>query len=238
MYILDTFTVNVRIMLVSKKLRRKARDGHARDEQKAQTRQNLVAAALKLLEHRSFDGLSLREVTREAGVVPGAFYRHFRDMEELGLLLVDESMTSLRDMIRRVRAAPVPTDNIIKRSVEVLVKQVHAHRAHFRFVAREMHGGFGAVRQAIRREIQAFTSELALDLGRLPLLNRWSSADLQMISGLMVNAMVLTAAALIEVPADRPEREQQITSEAEKQLRLIIFGVPQWKSGTAPPGVG
>lgn len=217
-------------MAINPGLRRRKSDRHVRDEQKAQTRHKLIAAALKLLEHRSFDGLSLREVTREAGVVPGAFYRHFRDMEELGLLLVDESMRSLRDMLRGARAAPVPTDNAIKRSVEVLVQQVHAHRAHFRFVAREMHGGHGAVRQAIRREILAVTSELALDLGRLPLLNRWSAADLQMIAGLMVNAMVLTAAALIEVPPDRPEREQQITREAEKQLRLIILGVPQWKS--------
>lgn len=219
-------------MLVKRKDRRKARERFARDEQKAQTRQKLLDAALRLLEQQSFDGLSLREVAREAGVVPGAFYRHFRDMEELGLVLVDESMISLREMIRGARAEPVPTENIIKQSVDVLVKQVHAHRAHFRFVAREMYGGFGAVRQAIRREILSFTSELALDLGRLPGLNRWSAEDLQMIAGLMVNAMVLTAASLLEVPADRPEREAQIRRDAEKQLRLIIFGVPHWKSAT------
>jgi AcrR family transcriptional regulator len=39
---------------------------------------------------RSFVSISLREVTREAGVVPTAFYRHFKDMDELGLALVDE----------------------------------------------------------------------------------------------------------------------------------------------------
>jgi AcrR family transcriptional regulator len=36
-----------------------------------------VAASLRLLEDRSFSALSLREVTREAGIVPAAFYRHF-----------------------------------------------------------------------------------------------------------------------------------------------------------------
>jgi AcrR family transcriptional regulator len=217
-------------VLTRKRQRKQARVGYARDEQKAQTRQNLLGAALALLEHRSFDGLSLREVARETGVVPGAFYRHFRSMEELGLALVDESMSTLRAMIRDARSGPVPTENIIQQSVATLVRQVHAHRSHFRFVAREMFGGVGAVRQAIRREIQSITSELALDLGRLPLLNKWSSDDLQMIAGLMVNAMVQTVAALLEVSAGQPEREARITKEAEKQLRLIVFGVPHWKS--------
>jgi len=222
-------------MLSNRKERHRARARYARDEQKAHTRQKLLEAALLLLEHRSFDGLSLREVAREAGVVPTAFYRHFRDMEGLGLALVDESMSTLRAMLRSARTATVPAEHIISRSVEILVSQVHAHKAHFRFVAREMYGGFNAVRLAIRKEIISFTSELALDLGRLPLLNRWSADDLQMIAGLMVNAMVLTAAALTEVPADRPERQAQITRDAEKQLRLITFGVPHWKSAAPPP---
>jgi AcrR family transcriptional regulator len=216
-------------MLTRRRDRHRAREGYARDEQKAHTRQKLLDAALRLLEHRSFDGLSLREIARESGVVPAAFYRHFRDMEELGLVLVDESMSTLSSMLRGARTGPVP-DNIIKSSVDILVKQVHAHRAHFRFIAREIYGGFGAVRQAIRREIQSITNELALDLGRLPMLNKWSAEDLQMIAGLMVNAMVLTAASLLEVTEDHPEREAQIRTDAEKQLRLIIFGVPHWKS--------
>jgi AcrR family transcriptional regulator len=218
-------------MLNSRKGRREARAGYARDEQKAQTRQNLLAAALTLLEHRSFDGLSLREVARETGVVPGAFYRHFRSMEELGLSLVEESMSSLRAMIRDVRTGPVPTKNFIRASVATLAQQVNAHRSHFRFVAREIHGGTTIVRQAIHRELQGITHELALDLGRLPGMNRWSSEDLMMIAALMVNAMVLTVAALLDVPPGDTVREAEITRRAEKQLRLIVLGVPQWKSG-------
>lgn len=218
----------------SKQRRRTARGGYSRDEQKLHTRQALLQAALQLLEHQNFDGLSLREITREAGIVPTAFYRHFRDMEELGLALVEESMSTLRQMIRSARATPLPAQHTIRRSVEILVRHVHAHRTHFRFIVREMYSG-GAVRQAIRREIQSFAHELALDLSRLPHLNQWSAEDLQMISGLMVNAMVSTAAVLLEAPPDRPETERQIRREAEKQLRLIILGVPHWKPA-APSG--
>ena len=63
-----------------------------------------MAAALRLLEERSFSQLSLREVTREAGIVPAAFYRHFESMEALGLVLIDESFRVLRDMLRGAAA--------------------------------------------------------------------------------------------------------------------------------------
>ena len=45
-----------------------------RDDRKQQTRQTLLDAALKLMgDGRSFVSISLREVTREVGVVPTAF---------------------------------------------------------------------------------------------------------------------------------------------------------------------
>ena len=51
------------------------------------------------------DSISLREVTREAGVSPTAFYRHFDSIEALGLALVDESFVSLRAMLRDIRSS-------------------------------------------------------------------------------------------------------------------------------------
>ena len=45
---------------------------------------------VKLSAERSFASLSLREVAREAGIAPTSFYRHFRDVDELGLTMVDE----------------------------------------------------------------------------------------------------------------------------------------------------
>ncbi len=221
-------------MLGTKKQKVRARARYAGDERRRDTRKALQDAALDLLgEGKNFASLSLREITRAVGVVPAAFYRHFRDVEELGLTLVDESMSTLRRMIREARETPLPAEHVIRRSVETLVRHVHANRRHFRFIASEMFGGLPALRERIRREIQSFTSELALDLGRLPDLNRWSAEDLQMIAGLMVNAMVLTAEAILEAPADRPQAEEDIIRRAEKQLRLISLAVPQWLTADA-----
>jgi AcrR family transcriptional regulator len=201
----------------------------SRRERKQRTRADLLHAALVLLKDKSFGGLSLREVSREAGVVPTAFYRHFASMEELGLALVDESFRTLRQMLRAARSE-ANAQPAIRRSVEILVHHVHEHRLHFRFIARERFGGVSALRQAIRTEIRLFSSELATDLARFPYLNAWSTEDLQMMAGLMVNAMVSTAEQILDVPIDSSEAEHEIVRTVEKQLRLIALAAPHWRS--------
>ena len=74
-----------------------------RQERKQRTREALLDAALEKLEQQSFSSLSLRQVTRAAGIVPTAFYRHFDSMQELGLVLIEESFRTLRAMLRTAR---------------------------------------------------------------------------------------------------------------------------------------
>jgi AcrR family transcriptional regulator len=214
---------------------RSAPAAESRRERKQRTRADLLRAALRLLGDKGFSALSLREVSREAGVVPTAFYRHFSSMEELGLALVEESFRTLRRMIRAARSQTNP-ERVIHSSVQILVHHVHEHRLHFRFIARERFGGVASLRQAIRSEIRLFSSELATDLARFPYLNTWSTEDLQMMAGLIVNAMVSTAEEIIDVPVDRPDVEEEIVQAAEKQLRLIAIAAPHWRSAVdAPP---
>jgi len=202
----------------------------ARRERKQQTRQALLDAALALLETRSFDGLSLREVTRRAGVVPTAFYRHFAGMRELGLALVTESFQTLRRMLRAARRDTTSSQGVIDASVRILIRYVHEHRAHFHFIARERYSGVPALRQAIRLEIGLLVRELATDLDRFPYLREWSSDDLRMLAELLVNTMVTTAEAILETPPDRPEAEQEIIRTTRNQLRLVVVGIPAWRS--------
>src|SRR5205807_4959348 len=157
-----------------------------RQERKRRTREALLDAALALLEEQSFSSLSLRQVTRAAGVVPTAFYRHFDSMEELGLVLIDESFRTLRAMIRSARSDPRTDEHVIRNSVEILVGYVHEHNTHFRFIARERFGGVATLRHAIRHEIRLFASDLATDLARFPYLERWTTEDLQLLAGLIV----------------------------------------------------
>jgi AcrR family transcriptional regulator len=207
----------------------------SRQERKQRTRQALLDAALELLESQSFSSLSLRQVTRTAGIVPTAFYRHFANTEELGLALIDESFRTLRAMLRAARANPRTYERVIPSSVEILVRHVHDHDAHFRFIARERFGGMAVLRHAIRSEIRLFASELATDLARFPARDRWTTEDLQLLGGLIVNAMVSTAEAILEAPLDDPNAEDEIIKATERQLRMIMLGVPRWRSSRRLP---
>jgi AcrR family transcriptional regulator len=205
-----------------------------RSERKQRTREALIDAAFRLLEQESFSSLSLREVARETGIVPTGFYRHFENMQELGLALVDRSFRSLRDMLRAARATADGHAHMIRRSIAVVVADVHEHRAHFRFIARERSGGVASLRHAIRSQIRLLASELATDLARMPELASWSTDDLHMLAAMLVDVGVSAADALVDLGPGETEAEREIASVAERQLRLITLGVPAWLSG----GVG
>ena len=181
-----------------------------REERKRRTRQKIIDAALRLLEDDSFSGLSLREVTREAGIVPGAFYRHFESMEALGLVLIDESFRSLRDMLRDGRAEALETEHVI----ETLDRRPRApasppSRCTGASSPASAPAASRVLRYAIRQEIRLITSELATDLARFPGLNRWTTEDLNVLAGLFVNSMVSIAEAVGDAP-DAGRRSEEI----------------------------
>ena len=77
-----------------------------RDERKQQSRQALLDAALRLsTSGRSFSSISLREVAREVGLVPTAFYRHFQDMDHLGQELLDQVALHLKTVLHQLGLA-------------------------------------------------------------------------------------------------------------------------------------
>lgn len=197
-----------------------------RGEQKERTRRAILDAALRLSEESGLGGLSLRQVAKEVGIVPTAFYRHFASIDELGLALVEESFTSLRAMIRDVRRGNPSFEEIVDRSVEVLDEHVRGQRAHFSFIARERSGGSALVRTAVRQEFALFERELATDLARLPL-DHWSAEDLQILSRLIVVAMIAVAEEILE----SSERERAaIRQRARTQLLMLIVGAQNWRS--------
>ncbi|MBP2453742.1 TetR family transcriptional regulator [Mycolicibacterium lutetiense] len=206
----------------------RSKDNLSREERKEATRRAIITAALKLLEEDSFSALSLREVTREAGIVPAAFYRHFETMDALGLVLIDESFRALREMLRGGRAGQLDPKRIIESSVDILFNSVSERPEHWRFISRERNTGVTVVRYAIRTEIRLITSELAIDLSRLPGLTTWSSEDLNILSGLFVNSMMVTAESIED--ANDAKALEDIKQTARKQLRMIVVGVAGWRS--------
>ena len=201
----------------------------SRGERKERTRRAILDGALALSGESTLVALSLRQVAKEVGIVPTAFYRHFDSIEALGLALVDESFVSLRAMLRDVRGGDPALTDVVDRSVSILDDHVHRQRAHFRFIARERAAGPPAVREAIRHEIELCERELATDLARLTGTESWSAEDLRVLSNLIVTAMVATAEQIM-VAVGRPGAEKQIVENARTQLRMVLVGALNWQS--------
>ena len=201
-----------------------------RVERKERTRRAILDAALGLSAESTLVALSLRQVAKEVGIVPTAFYRHFPSIEDLGLALVEESLDTLRALLRELRrTAGEDAGTIIDGSVDVLVEQVRRNHAHFAFIARERFAGPAGVRAAIARGIELAERELATDIAHLPGTDVWSERDLQILSSLIVGAMVATAEHLVAVPPGSPA-ERRIADATRIQLRMLLVGARNWRS--------
>ena len=135
----------------------RAPDILTRSERKDLTRNTLIQSALNLIgQGRSFTSLGIREIAREAGIVPNAFYRHFSTTDELGLALVEEVGITLRRLLREARQAGVAKNEVVRHSVKVYHEYLKQNRLQFLFISSERAGGSRVLRQAIRNDVIHF----------------------------------------------------------------------------------
>ncbi|MEU6115698.1 TetR family transcriptional regulator [Streptomyces sp. NPDC047117] len=201
-----------------------------RQAQKQKTRQALLDAGLRLLADQSLSSIGLREVTRMVGVAPAAFYRHFRDIPDLGVALVEESLGSLHDVVRAILAEQPDAEERIDRTVAVVERFVRENPAHIRFIARERHGGVRAVRRAIAAELARFAAEVASALRAQPVSDGWSDDDLLMLAEMYVDHLVMTASAILDAADDGDTAAcDRLAERARRQLRLISLGRRHWR---------
>lgn len=190
-----------------------------RAQQKEKTRRQLIDAALgQLSAERSFSSLSLREVAKEAGLAPTSFYRHFTDMDELGLTLVDEAGLTLRQLMRQARQRIENGGSVIKISVLTFMEFIESNGNIFRLLLRERSGTSSAFRAAVSREIRYFTLELCDYLQQANALE----ADVAFLQANAAVTIVFSAGA-DALDIDKKEREQLAIATIH-QLRFIARG--------------
>lgn len=197
--------------------------GASRVERKERTRQALLDGTLALAAERGFGALSLREIARSAGIVPTAFYRHFASLEDLGATLVDEGVQALRLALRQLRRKP---DARLSETVRFVFGEVTAKRELFGFLIREQRGGSAPLRTAIALELQLIVRELVADLSRVPALDSWPPADLEVAADLLVATVTDGIADYVSAA---PREQQPIIERTIAQVRLITLGMGAWK---------
>ncbi len=190
----------------------------SRSQQKERTRRTIIDAAIgQLSESKSFASLSLREVAREAGIAPTSFYRHFKDMEELGLTLVDESGLTLRQVMRKGRQRLKKKGSVITSSVKTFMEFTQANPNIFRILFHERSGTTRALRVAVAREIQYFVVELTDFIQNSGFDKESAYAQAEAMVAVIFNAGA-------ESIAVKPTQRKELERRAILQLRFIATG--------------
>lgn len=186
------------------------------------TREELFQATLNLIgPQKSIASLSLREIAREAGIAPNSFYRHFKDIDELAIALIDRSGLVLRRIIREARLQAFKQQSIIRSSVEVFIQQLDTDEGNLSLLLREGYTGSTSYKEAVDRQLNFFQQELQEDLIRLEQMNdsKLSHADLaaKAITQLVFNM----GAKVINLPS---EQRIEVAEQTMVMIRMILEG--------------
>lgn len=187
------------------------------------SREDLLAAALKLIgPNRSLSTVSLREVTREAGIAPNSFYRQFRDMDELAVAMIDRAGRSLRTIIGQARERATVTErSVVRVSVETFMEQLRADDKLLHVLLREGAVGSDAFKHAVERELMYFEDELRVDLIRLAAAEGASLHEPALVAKAITRLVFAMGAIAMDQP---PERDPEVIEQISQMLRMIITG--------------
>jgi AcrR family transcriptional regulator len=194
----------------------------SRKQQKEETRQRLLdAASAELAAGRSFDTLSLREVAKLAGIAPTSFYRHFHDMEGLGMALIEEHGAGLLTLMHRVREQASEGRSLIRASVETLFDYIFENQGVSRMILQE-----SMARESVfRRAAEKLFVTMSVDLAEFLV---WDAKQRgvplghpQLAANSAVAILFTTGIALLDTPVENRDRGIEA---AIVQLRMIMRG--------------
>lgn len=211
-------------------------------------KRQLMAAALRLSStSRSLDSIGLRELAREAGLNPNTFYRHFRDVDELGLALIEEISSLLRQPLRELRqeaaeravrcctlSLPMLFGIDLQRgrrvthaTVQLFFDFVDQHPTAFLMGVRELHGASPRLRQALISVMDEFAQDMTEDIGNFKLLPaNLDAAQVRQISHMVSHNLF----GLVLDYLGQPERQAAIRALAEEQIIMLFAGAAVLKS--------
>ncbi|ARD28196.1 MULTISPECIES: HTH-type transcriptional repressor FabR [Acinetobacter calcoaceticus/baumannii complex] len=186
------------------------------------TKEELFQAALNLIgPQKSIASLSLREVAREAGIAPNSFYRHFKDIDELAISLIDRAGIVLRKIIRQARLRASLQESIIRSSVDIFLQQLDADEGNLSLLLRESFTGSASYKAAVDRQLNFFQQELQEDLIRLERLNNNHLYHPDLVAKAITQLVFHMGAKVIDLPINQ---RTEVAEQTMIMIRMILEG--------------
>lgn len=189
------------------------------------TKDELFQAALNLIgPQKSIASLSLREVAREAGIAPNSFYRHFKDIDELAIELIDRAGVVLRQILHEARLKASKQNSIIRSSVEVFIQQLDADTGNLSLLLREGYTGSFSYKKAVERQLNFFQQELREDLIVLEKLNNSKLSHPDIAAKAITQLVFNMGAKVIDMPTNE---RTEVAKQTMIMIRMILEGARQ-----------
>lgn len=206
----------------------------SRAAQKEQTRRAIVDAALRLSSARGFASVSLRAIAKEANIAPNAFYRHFKDLDDLGLALADQVGLSLRQLVRQARRRVLDAGDgsVVRNSIQMFMEFAENDSDLFRLLLGGGAGASPAFRRAIQLEVKRFTSDLVEDLIREAEASRRPIAHPELAAEAMVTIAFNLGANALDLPSDQ---RLAVLERIVAEVRIIMRGAEAMAAGWGSP---
>ena len=186
------------------------------------TKEELFQAALNLIgPQKSISSLSLREVAREAGIAPNSFYRHFKDIDELAIELIELSGGVLRRILHQARIKAIKQSSIIRSSVEVFIEQLDADEGNLSLLLREGYTGSIQYKLAVDKQLNYFQQELHEDLIRLERINHSKLAHPDLVAKAITQLVFNMGAKVIDLPI---KERKAVAEQTMIMIRMLLEG--------------
>jgi len=198
------------------------------------SREDLMTAALQLVgPNRSISTLSLREVTREAGIAPNSFYRHFRDVDELAVTLIEQAGGTLRHVIGQARHRASSGNSVVRSSIETFMEQLWGEQKYMQLLLREGTVGSDAFKAAVERQLVYFEEELCADLQRLAETNNTGIYQPALAARAITRLVFTMGASTMDLPV---KKRPQAVEDLVVMVRMIVVGTQTIAKGNIDIG--
>lgn len=189
----------------------------SRAEQKQHTRALIVAAGREAVATRGFAGLVVRELAREAGIVPTAFYRHFDSVDALASELAAGAAEALGIFVDDLASStsPDPVTDWPARATAAATRDPQTWSVLARGLVDTAHPDHRVLAAAV----DSARRRLGITLGRLETLSGADGVAVDIAADLVV---VVLLRLLVEVSVGHDARAA--ADDCSGRLRVILAG--------------
>jgi AcrR family transcriptional regulator len=98
--------------------------------------QEIIDAAARVFREKGYDGATLRDIAKEAGLLPGSLYYHIRSKEELLRLIVEQPIQDLHAQLEGIVASEASP---AQKLAQALAAQLRAFATHYPYLFVHIH---------------------------------------------------------------------------------------------------